>query len=146
MDNRESDAAAEAVAKSDHRVSLDMIEQKIADEIYIEADGNTLTICILTLRNGYQVTGQSACADPANYNQEMGRRIARENAVKQVWPLEGYLLRERLHCSPHLADAASFVSWLANRRDTEISEVADPGEFWRKIVTEARQHAGKSPA
>lgn len=56
-----------------------------------------LTFCVLVLKNGFTVTGESACASPANFNADIGRRIARENAVEKVWLLEGYLLRQRLH-------------------------------------------------
>ena len=55
-----------------------------------------LTICVLVLKNGFTVTGESACASPENYDREMGNRIARDNARKKIWPLEGYLLREKL--------------------------------------------------
>lgn len=56
-----------------------------------------LTFCVLVLRNGFTVTGESACASPANFNGEIGRTIARENAIEKVWTLEGYMLKERLH-------------------------------------------------
>ncbi len=55
-----------------------------------------LTFCVLVLRNGYTVTGESACASPANFNADIGRRIARENAVAKIWPLMGYALRNQL--------------------------------------------------
>ena len=55
-----------------------------------------LTFCVLTLRNDFTVTGESACASPENFNPEIGRRIARENAIAKVWPLMGYALRQRL--------------------------------------------------
>lgn len=55
-----------------------------------------LTFCVLVLRNGFTVTGESACASPENFDAEIGRTIARANAVQKIWPLEGYLLRERL--------------------------------------------------
>ena len=56
-----------------------------------------LTFCVLVLRNGFTVTGESACASPENFNAEIGRRIARENAVAKIWPLLGFALRQRLH-------------------------------------------------
>jgi hypothetical protein len=56
-----------------------------------------LTFCVLVLRNGYTVHGVSACASPENFNAELGRRIARENAVREMWPLMGYALRDKLH-------------------------------------------------
>lgn len=55
-----------------------------------------LTFCVLVLRNGFTVTGESACASPENFNAEIGRRIARENAVAKIWPLMGYELRSKL--------------------------------------------------
>ena len=55
-----------------------------------------LTFCVLVLRNGFTVTGESACASPENFDAEIGRRIARENAVQKVWPLMGYELRSKL--------------------------------------------------
>ena len=57
---------------------------------------NLLTFCVLVLRNGFTVTGESACASPENFNPELGRMIARENAVEKVWPLMGYELRSTL--------------------------------------------------
>ena len=58
--------------------------------------GSTVTICVLHLRNGFHVTGESACASPENFDAQLGERIAREDAVKKIWPLMGYALRERL--------------------------------------------------
>lgn len=55
-----------------------------------------LTICVLVLKNGFTVVGKSACASPENYNEELGIKIAREDARKQIWALEGYNLRSRL--------------------------------------------------
>ena len=55
-----------------------------------------LTFCVLVLRNGFTVTGESACASPENFDAEIGRRIARENAVQKIWPLLGYELRTKL--------------------------------------------------
>lgn len=56
-----------------------------------------LTFCVLVLENGFTVTGESACASPENFNEEIGRKIAYENAIDKVWLLEGYLLKQNLH-------------------------------------------------
>lgn len=56
-----------------------------------------LTFCVLILKNGFTVTGESACASPENFDAEIGRRIARENAVQKIWPLMGYALKESLY-------------------------------------------------
>jgi len=55
-----------------------------------------LTFCVLVLKNGFTVTGESACASPENFDAELGRKIARQNAVQKVWPLMGYALRNKL--------------------------------------------------
>lgn len=56
-----------------------------------------LTICVLVLRNGFTVLGKSACASPESFDAELGRKIARADAVNQIWALEGYLLKQRLY-------------------------------------------------
>ena len=56
-----------------------------------------LTFCVLVLKNGFTVTGESACASPENFDAELGRKIARQNAVAKVWPLMGYALKQQLH-------------------------------------------------
>lgn len=56
-----------------------------------------LTFCVLVLRNGFTVTGESACASPENFDAQIGRSIARENAVQKIWPLMGYALKQQLH-------------------------------------------------
>ena len=55
-----------------------------------------LSFCVLVLRNGFTVTGESACASPENFDAEIGRNIARQNAVAKIWPLLGYELRTKL--------------------------------------------------
>ena len=89
---------AEIVAKglTAPRVTPGQIEEKIAKEDFIKAT-DVLTICVLTLENGFTVTGKSACASPENYDKDIGNKIARGNAVEKIWGLEGYLLREKLY-------------------------------------------------
>lgn len=65
-----------------------------ADPIHPNLD--LLTICVLVLKNGFTVTGESACASPENFDPEIGRKIARENAVNKILMLEGYLLKQKL--------------------------------------------------
>nr|WP_298797499.1 Gp49 family protein [uncultured Acetobacter sp.] len=56
----------------------------------------TLTICVLELENGFTVLGHSACASLANFDPEIGEKLARKSAREKIWPLEGYLLKQRL--------------------------------------------------
>lgn len=60
-----------------------------------------LTFCVLVLKNGFTVTGESACASPENFNAEIGRKVARANAVAKMWPLMGYALKEKLSNVQH---------------------------------------------
>jgi hypothetical protein len=68
----------------------DVDDDGIPEPLYL------LTFCVLVLRNGFTVTGESACASPENFDAEVGRKIARQHAVSKIWPLMGYALRERL--------------------------------------------------
>lgn len=78
-------------------VTLASIEGQIQQEHYHVFPGTTKTVCCLVLANGYDVTGEAACADPDNFNEKTGRHYARKDAISKIWPLEGYLLRQRLH-------------------------------------------------
>ncbi len=78
------------------RLTPDLIDSAIKSEQYHVFDGSQLTVCCLTLQNGFTVTGESACASPENFDAEIGRKIARSNARDKIWPLEGYLLKQKL--------------------------------------------------
>lgn len=69
------------------------------EDYFAKEDKSTprLTICILTLENGFTVTGESACASPENFDKLIGQKIAYENARNKIWMLEGYLLKQKLH-------------------------------------------------
>lgn len=92
LKNADKEAAAVAVAP---RVTLESIEAKVASEQYTVID-NVLTVCVLRMSNGFYITGESAPASPANFNAELGRKFAREQAIRKAWGFEGYALRERL--------------------------------------------------
>ena len=85
------------------RITPADIDRAIVAEAYYVFPGTTLTVVCLTLLNGFTVVGESACASPENFNAEIGRRIARENAVAKVWPLMGYELRSKLAAEKSLA-------------------------------------------
>lgn len=78
------------------RLNPTMIDEAIKHEQYHVFPGTTMTVCALTLRNGYIVCGESAAASPENFDEGIGRKIARDNARNKIWALEGYLLREKL--------------------------------------------------
>lgn len=78
------------------RITPGMLDAEIAAEDYHVFPGSCLTICALTMQNGFVVTGESACAIPANFDAEIGRKIAGENARQKLWPLLGFRLRDQL--------------------------------------------------
>ena len=120
MTDQEIEQEIQAKGLTAPRVTPDDIEANILSEYYFTAaDGvNTviqadrcasdetiknmrgalrlLTFCVLVLRNGFTVTGESACASPENFDAEIGKKIARQNAVQKIWPLMGYALRNKL--------------------------------------------------
>jgi hypothetical protein len=112
------EAEIQAKGKTAPRVTPDDIQREIISEHYFTADDGAqgafnrvdknfggiptpsslslLTFCVLVLRNGFTVTGESACANPENFDAAIGRRIARENAVQKIWPLLSFRLRDKL--------------------------------------------------
>lgn len=94
---QEIEAEIQAKRLDAPRITPDDLDGKIAGEMYHVFPGTTLTVCCLVLANGFTVTGQSAAASPENFDEEIGRKIARADAREKIWQLEGYLLRERLH-------------------------------------------------
>lgn len=94
------------------RLTPGMIDAVIVGEDYHVFPGTTMTVCALTLRNGFVVVGESAAASPENFNQDIGRKIARENARNRIWALEGYLLRNQLYYGDHPAASVKIQSGL----------------------------------
>ena len=79
------------------RLNPEHIDNTIASEYYHVVPNTTLTICVLTLKNGFTVTGADASVSTANFDEEIGRKSARENAREKIWVLEGYLLKQKLY-------------------------------------------------
>ena len=98
------DCAAEAAG--DARGVFNRIKPDV-DLTVVNDSLRLLTFCVLVLRNGFTVTGESACASPENFDAELGRKIARANAVNKMWPLMGYALKDKLAESEKLAWALS---------------------------------------
>lgn len=93
--NLKGEALNEAIAAQPYpKVTKDSIEAKIAKVDYLVLPDSTVTLCNITLKNGYSVRGESACVDPRNFNVEIGKGLAYKQAFDKLWPLEGYLLAE----------------------------------------------------
>lgn len=123
MNDNQIEQEIQAKGLTAPRVTPADIEAEIRAEVYFTAWGGTksegahvkseyvegefilaplklLTFCVLVLRNGFTVTGESACASPENFDAEIGRTIARKNAVAKIWPLLGFRLRDQLSAGP----------------------------------------------
>lgn len=95
MNDKELDQAIAALPGA--KVTKEGIEDIINDAYYFVLPGTTVTICSLTLYNGYSVRGESACVDTSNFNKEIGRQLAYKDAFKKIWALEGYRLAEAIY-------------------------------------------------
>lgn len=78
------------------RLTPDLIDSKVKNKSFHVFGDTCLTVCCLTLENGFTVTGESACASTENFNVEIGEKIAFEQARNKIWVLEGYLLKQKL--------------------------------------------------
>lgn len=99
------DAYLESSGASKDRVTGTSVDDAIETAAYHVFPGTTVTVCCITLRNGYQVIGHSACADPANFDPEVGETCAYENARRHIWALEAYLIRQRLWAEQQAQEA-----------------------------------------
>lgn len=95
-DEQAIEAELKAKGLTAPRITPAMLDAEISAVDYHVFPGSCLTVCALTLRNGFTVTGESACASPENFNAEIGRQIARSNAREKLWPLLGFRLRDQL--------------------------------------------------
>jgi Phage protein (N4 Gp49/phage Sf6 gene 66) family len=98
MSKDEAAIEAEIQAKNLNapRLTPDHIDRQILAEQFHVFPGTTMTVCCLTLKNGFQVIGESAAASPENFDAEIGQKIARSNARDKIWALEGYVLKNKL--------------------------------------------------
>ena len=78
------------------RVTLDSMVEKVEEAVYWQPFNTTLTIAVLRMQNGFYATGESACASPENFDATLGQKLAYEDAIRKLWRLEGYALRDRL--------------------------------------------------
>ena len=137
MNNQTIEQKIQAKGLTAPRITPQDIEANITSEHYFTAaDGvrgtlsdpivdlstplELLTFCVLVLRNGFTVTGESACASPENFDAELCRKIARQNAVGKIWPLLGYELRSKLSRQP-----VSDNDYRMQLKDIPITVIAD---------------------
>lgn len=86
---------AAIAAQPYEKVTKEGIEARITKTDYFVLPNSTVTVCNITLNNGFSVRGESACVDPRNFNMEIGQQIAYRDAFNKLWAFEGYLLAEK---------------------------------------------------
>lgn len=109
------------------RITPEDLDAQIVGEAYHVFPGSLTTVCELTMKNGFKVTGISACVHPKNFNAEIGRSIARSNARDLMWPLLGYELKNRLY----LEEAQKSMSF----KDRLVSEALELDKKLSKLKT-----------
>jgi hypothetical protein len=93
MNDEKLDAAI--AARPYPKVTPESIQERIETEEYIVLPNSTVTLCNITMVNGFSVRGESACVDHRNFDLEIGKKLARKDAFDKLWALEGYLLAEQ---------------------------------------------------
>ena len=133
------------VTASTYRTGIELFSAAAEMTTDIRRSLGTLTICILVLQNGFTVIGKSAPASPDNFDPVLGQKLAYEDAVRQVWPLMGYELRERLSCQPVSAAACarggnpSVDHELAYRRVRALELASGPGKSGDDVIADAEK-------
>ena len=131
----------------ENRVTREGIEAKIVDKQYLVLPDGRSTLCILTLENGFTVKGFSACVDIDNFDLVMGRYIAFEDAFRQIWALEGYLLAEKLYWDRAMPVATNPKTIASQKVIEEINaEFDEVHKTWSaEVVKVAKRKSKKAP-
>ena len=96
MNENELEEEIQAKNLNAPRLTPDIIDSLIKEKAFHRLTAK-LTVCVLTLQNEFELTGESSCVSPANYNKEIGEDIAFTNARDKIWPLAGYALKQKLY-------------------------------------------------
>ena len=99
--NDMTDAESQAVQKTPYRITIQSIRDAIKSVSYWNPpEAPHMTICVATMANGYYLVGKSTPADPENFDEQLGRKFALEDAERQAWPLMAFALREKMSRTP----------------------------------------------
>lgn len=119
MNDQELNAAIDALTFP--KVTKESIEARIAKVDYLTLPESTVTICSITMVNGFSVRGESACVDKRNFNQEIGNELAYKDAFGKLWAFEGYLLADTVHRHHGILSKTDIESW----QRSEIEDIAE---------------------
>jgi len=97
MDEKEIEKEINDKGLNAPRISIADVDSRISCETYTILPSKRTIICELTLKNGFTVRGESSCVSVENFNEELGKKISKDDARKKIWILEAYLLKENLY-------------------------------------------------
>jgi hypothetical protein len=124
----EANIASEYFFTAANGVTGDMMRSYKSPTYSYEKSLDLLTFCVLVLQSGFTVTGESACASPENFDAELGRKIARTNAVQKIWPLMGYALKQQLHAESATLSQRAAVEGLQPHQQRVVDEKSELDE------------------
>lgn len=110
---------------SSYKVTLEMVEEEVVQTEYVILPDGKTTICLLTMRNGYTIRGESSCVDPANFKKEDGEKYALERAMDKIWPLLGFRMQDKMHRET----GTTFLERLELERDELAYRYLKLGQF-----------------
>ena len=77
-----------------NKLTIEYLTELVDDVEYVHQ--GLLTICTITLKNGYKLAGTSVCVDNQNYDPLIGNNCAFANALDKVAELESSLLLQNI--------------------------------------------------
>ena len=104
------------------KVTEELIDSKIIDITFTRLENTLITVCVLTLENGFTITGESACVSEENFDKDIGENIAYNNAKEKIWVLEGYLLKEQVYFDTKVNNNIIYEYQTLSKRDAELWE------------------------
>jgi len=144
--NQMTDAASQAVQKTPYRITLKMIRDAMRSCSYWNPpEVPHMTVCIIVLSNGFILKGFSTPADPGNFDAELGRKFAYEDAERSAWPLFAFTLREMISDAPCLEPLTDVKFWGAPTPPFAGRPFNPTSEAEEKARMEARKHAALNP-
>jgi hypothetical protein len=112
-------------------ITVEYLGSQIAETTYLNPKG-TLTLCILTMKNGLNVVGESACLDPARFDAEVGKRIAYQNAFGRLWQPYGFIRAEQARWDKVTVNSAGVAEALS--ADVPKVRFIDPAPASAEVV------------
>ena len=136
-----------AIASEHYFAAADGVFGAMPDDATIETHPvpdclELLTFCVLVMRNGFTVVGKSACASPENFDAELGRKIARQDAISQCWPLLGYELRSKLASEPARPKTPAFTPYTRFRHAESWRDMLTDGLHYRATMPDGKEFSG----